>query len=120
AIESRADAPALILDLRGNPGGAGAVAMGVSRYFLRDEVDLGTMRTRKDSMSFFVNPAERRYAGPVVVIVDGSTGSTAEILSGGLQAIGRARVVGTTSMGAALPSTFETLPPGHRPPTALA
>ena len=120
AIETMSDAPAVILDLRGNPGGAGAVAMGVSRYFVRDEVDLGSMRTRKDSMSFFVNPTEKPYEGPVVVIVDGSTGSTAEILSGGLQAIGRARVVGTTSMGAALPSTFESLPHGYRLQAVIA
>src|SRR5262249_15699089 len=94
AIESMNDAPGLILDLRGNPGGVGAVAMGGPRFLLRERIEPGTMHPRKDEIRFSVNPAPKPFEGPVVVIVDGSTGSTAEILAGGLQAIGRARVVG--------------------------
>lgn len=120
ALKSMADAPGMVLDLRGNPGGSGAVAMGLTRHLVREAIDLGTMKTRRDSIRFFVNPDDQPYAGPLVVIVDGSTGSTAEILSGGLQAIGRARVVGRTSMGAALPSIFEKLPHGWRLQTVTA
>ncbi|MFN0205586.1 MAG: S41 family peptidase [Planctomycetota bacterium] len=111
ALQNHNNAAGVILDLRGNPGGVGAVAMGVSRFFVKKEVDLGEMKMRGVStVRFFVNPAENPYEGPLVILVDESTGSTAEILSAGLQTIGRARIVGMQTMGAALPSTVETLP----------
>jgi carboxyl-terminal processing protease len=48
----------------------------------------------------------------LAVLVDGSSGSTAEILAGGLKDIGRARIFGTRSAGAALPSVIDRLPNG--------
>jgi carboxyl-terminal processing protease len=44
--------------------------------------------------------------------VDEISISTAEILAGGLQDLGRARVFGSRSAGAALPSAIERLPNG--------
>jgi carboxyl-terminal processing protease len=46
------------------------------------------------------------------VLVDGVSASTAEIFAGGLQDLKRARVFGTRSAGAALPSTIKKLPNG--------
>jgi C-terminal processing protease CtpA/Prc len=48
----------------------------------------------------------------VAILVDAHTGSTSEILSGGLKDIGRARIFGTRTAGAALPSVFKKLPNG--------
>ncbi len=111
ALAAHRDAKGLILDLRDNPGGLGALAMGVARHFLRDEQSLGSMRLRgaAEPLRFVVNPSPQPFAGPLVVLVNGSTGSTAEILAAGLQCLGRARVVGQTSMGAALPSVVEKI-----------
>jgi len=44
--------------------------------------------------------------------VDGCSASTAEIFAGGLKDLKRARVFGTHTAGAALPSIFERLPNG--------
>ena len=44
--------------------------------------------------------------------MDHGSGSTSEVFSSGMQEIGRATVVGTTSAGAVLPSVFEKLPTG--------
>ena len=40
------------------------------------------------------------------------TGSASECFAGGMQALGRARVFGQTSMGQALPAFFDKLPNG--------
>jgi hypothetical protein len=111
ALEQAVDPAGVVLDLRDNPGGLGALAMGVARHFLQGEQALGSMQMRgqNEPLRFLVNPVDRPFRGPVVVLVNGGTGSTAEILAAGLQKLGRVRVVGETSMGAALPSVVETI-----------
>jgi carboxyl-terminal processing protease len=62
-----------------------------------------------------VNAAGERvepYAGPVAILVDAMTGSASECFAGGMQALGRSRVFGQTSMGQALPAFFAKLPNG--------
>ena len=44
--------------------------------------------------------------------MDGSSASTSEIFAGGLKDLGRARIFGTRSAAAALPSIIEKLPNG--------
>jgi len=113
AMDSFLDAPGVILDLRGNPGGLGAMAMGMAGWFIDDDGRrLGTMQTRASELKFAVTPRPRTYAGRVAVLVDGLSASTAEILAGGLQDLGRARIFGTRSAGAALPSNITKLPNG--------
>jgi carboxyl-terminal processing protease len=110
----------IVLDLRGNPGGAGAMVMGIGGHFLDSAVSLGTMRTRGNELHFVVNPRRantrgevvRPYAGPLAIVVDPLTGSTSEIFTAGLQAIGRARVFGEPSAGQALPAMATRLPTG--------
>src|SRR5205085_8327041 len=86
----------LIIDLRGNPGGIGGMAMGMAG-FLVDKPDqrLGTMYMRETTLNFIVNPRAEVFAGPVAVLVDGLSASTSEIFAGGLKDLGRARVFGT-------------------------
>jgi carboxyl-terminal processing protease len=48
----------------------------------------------------------------VAVLIDGLSASTSEIFAGGMQDLGRARIFGTRSAGAALPSMIERLPNG--------
>jgi hypothetical protein len=121
ALSEHKDARGVILDLRCNPGGVGGIAMGVARLFVDRPVELGTMRTRENpEFRFFVHPDEDPYRGPFVILVDGSTASTAEILAAGLRSIGRARIVGSTSLGMALPSIVVELPFGWRLQTVFA
>ncbi len=103
----------LILDLRGNPGGIGGMAMGLAGFLVNQaNLRLGTMFMRDATLNFVINPRPPFFAGPVAVLLDGTSASTSEILAGGLQDLGRARIFGTRSAAAALPSIFTTLPNG--------
>jgi carboxyl-terminal processing protease len=113
AIKACRDCSGLILDLRGNPGGIGAMAMGMAGYFLdKPGLRLGTMYMRDAQLNFAVNPRFPSFAGPVAILMDACSASTSEILAGGLQDLGRAHIFGTRSAAAALPSMIERLPNG--------
>jgi carboxyl-terminal processing protease len=103
----------LIIDLRGNPGGIGGMAMGMAGFLVeKPNQRLGTMYLRDSTLNFLVNPRAEVFSGPVAVLVDGCSASTSEIFAGGLKDLGRARVFGTRTAAAALPSAFERLPDG--------
>lgn len=113
AMSSFLDAPGIILDLRGNPGGIGAMAMGMAGWFIDEKGRyLGTFETRETSLKLIVNPRPETFRGPVAVLVDEMSTSASEFLAGGLQAMGRAKVFGVKTPGAALPSVIEKLPNG--------
>jgi carboxyl-terminal processing protease len=113
AVSSFMNTGGVVIDLRGNVGGVGGMAMGMAGWFVSDESKyLRTMQTRESNLKFVVSPRPKVYTGPVAILVDGLTGSTAEIFAGGMKDIGRARVFGTTSVGAALPSMIDKLPNG--------
>ncbi len=119
-------AAALLLDLRGNVGGSILQGLQVLDRFIADGV-LGFRRVRGVSVPIaYANP--RAVQLPLVVLVDGATASTAEIVAGALQAYERARLVGTVTAGKGIGQTsieltdgseiqlvsFEWLLPGFR------
>jgi carboxyl-terminal processing protease len=113
AVRSCTDCKGFIVDLRGNPGGIGVMAMGMAGFFIeKADERLGTMQMRNLALKFVINPRPPIFAGPVAVLVDGLSASTSEIFAGGLQDLHRARVFGTRTAGAALPSMIERLPNG--------
>ncbi len=113
AVKSFVGCDGILIDLRGNPGGLGAMSMGMAGWFIEDaDRRLGTMYTRQTPLRFVVNPRLPWYGGPLAVLVDGDSASTSEIFAGGLKDLGRARIFGTRTAGAALPSVFERLPNG--------
>ena len=113
AVQSCLRCAGIMIDLRGNPGGMGAMSMGMAGWFISaPDQRLGTMFTRSVPLKFTVNPRVQTYGGPLAILLDGSSVSTSEIFAGGLKDLGRARIFGTRSAGAALPSVFERLPNG--------
>ena len=113
AVRSFMDTDGIIIDLRGNPGGIGGMAMGMAGWFVEEGGrKLGTMQTRNTKLNFAVFPRAETYQGPLAILIDGCSGSTAEIFSAGMRDLGRARLFGSCSIGAALPSVFEKLPNG--------
>jgi carboxyl-terminal processing protease len=112
ALREFSDAGALIFDLRGNPGGVGAMASGIAGLLTTQAATLGAMRTRTNELKFAVFPQSNSYAGPVAILIDGGSGSTSEIFAAGLQEMGRAVVIGERSAGACLPSYIQKLPTG--------
>jgi carboxyl-terminal processing protease len=121
AVENCKPCDGLIVDLRGNPGGIGGMAMGMAGFLVdKPNQRLGTMYLRDTTLNFVVNPRPEVLAAPVAVLVDGLSASTSEIFAGGLKDLGRARVFGTHTAAAALPSAFERLPNGDGFQYALA
>ncbi len=103
----------LIIDLRGNPGGVGAMAIPVGRLFLPHGGDLGRLHMRDSNVEFEIAADAGAFTGPIVVLVDEGTASTSEIFTAGMRDLGRIEVVGASpSAGLALPSVMETLPDG--------
>jgi carboxyl-terminal processing protease len=102
-----------VIDLRGNPGGLGALAMGLSGWFIeKSGLQLGTIYSKGTTLKFVVFPRPEPFRGPLAVLVDGSSASTSEIFAGGMKDLQRARIFGTRTAGAALPSMIEKLPNG--------
>lgn len=120
AIRSFRNAPAIIVDLRGNPGGIGGMAPALASMFLPKEQPLGTMKFRKGEMRFLAFKNPDPYTGLLVVLTDEGSASTSEIFAGALQELGRAVVIGETTAGAVLPSVIERLPNGARLQYAVA
>ena len=70
------------------------------------------MHMRNTTLKFPVFPRPDAFRGPLAILVDGCSASTAEIFAQGLKDLHRARIFGTHTAGAALPSVFEKLPNG--------
>ena len=113
AVEACRQCDGMIIDLRGNPGGIGGMAMGMAGWLVNKPGQrLGTMYLRGATLNFVINPRAETFDGPLAVLVDGSSASTSEIFAGGLQDLGRARIFGTRTAAAALPSLIAKLPNG--------
>jgi carboxyl-terminal processing protease len=113
AIKSFRECDGLVIDIRGNPGGIGIMAMGMAGWFVEQQGRrLGTMLMRGTPLNFVVNPRLPTFRKPLAILVDGSSASTSEIFAGGMQDLKLARVFGTRTAGAALPSFIEQLPNG--------
>ena len=92
-------AQGLILDLRDNPGGLLAQAVGVASLFVKNGV-IVTTRGRNQPTTVYTALGDAVAPKiPMVVLVDRGTASSAEIVTGALKDHGRAKVVGTHTYG---------------------
>lgn len=90
----------LILDLRDNPGGLLSQAAAVSDLFLDEgEIVRTEARDAREQRTFTAQAQGTRPAVPMVVLVNASTASAAEIVAGALQDHRRAVLVGTRTFG---------------------
>jgi carboxyl-terminal processing protease len=94
-----AGANRVVLDMRGNPGGYVNEAVGVASQFLTKGLVYVERNAQGETTEHPVSPGGVATDIPLVVVVDGNTASSAEIVSGALQDAGRAKVVGETTFG---------------------
>ncbi len=114
------NAPAVIIDLRGNLGGAVGIIGGFAGHFSDSVRSLGTMRGRGADLRLAANPRRATASGervgvitaPVAILVDEMTASASEFFAAGMQALGRARVFGEVTAGQALPAAMLRLVSG--------
>jgi carboxyl-terminal processing protease len=106
ALEKLKDdgATQIVLDLRGNPGGLLNEAVNICNLFVpKDEIIVTTKsKNSKYNNTYKTNKDPIDTEIPLVVIVDGKSASASEIVSGALQDLDRAVVIGSRSFGKGL------------------
>jgi carboxyl-terminal processing protease len=92
---------ALMLDLRGDPGGLLDQGVAVADLFLDPGQKIVSMRgRRREADRDFIDRFPQAWPQmPLVVLVDSGSASASEIVAGALQDHDRALIVGTTSYG---------------------
>jgi len=90
---------ALVVDLRGNPGGYLSQAVAVADIWLADGTIVSTVDRGSGTQRDTARALGADVTTQLVVLIDGRTASAAEIVAGALQDRGRAQVVGETSYG---------------------
>ncbi len=114
-LEQMKKTPGLVIDLRGNPGGAVYAVHSLLEKFFTRPTRLGRATTRSGRpVSMLLGAVDivklerdvpgdpDAYRGPVVILVDGLSASGSELFAGTMQATGRAQVVGEPSCGCLL------------------
>ncbi len=113
AFDSMKDAPAIIIDLRGNSGGDDSVSLKIEQRLFETETQLMLIKTRKGIIrDIKAHGNKDAYKGKIVILVDEFSGSAAEEMTAGLQEAGRAYVIGKTTMGEDLDADVKELPDG--------
>ncbi|VAV86087.1 Carboxy-terminal processing protease [hydrothermal vent metagenome] len=103
--ELKADgAESIILDLRGNPGGLLSEAINIVNLFVPKGRLVVTTKSKveKYNKTYFTknNPIDTQI--PLIVLIDGGSASASEIVSGSLQDLDRAVIIGSRSFGKGL------------------
>ncbi|HVY49480.1 MAG TPA: S41 family peptidase, partial [Minicystis sp.] len=99
AVRRLGDVAALVVDVRGCPGGELVEAIQLAGDFLDDGDVVVTATDGDGDETVHRARGARLYAFPVAVLVDGGTASAAEVFAGCLKAHRRAFVVGERTFG---------------------
>ncbi len=84
---------ALVLDMRGNPGGYLEEAVSMAGFFIGDKPVVGVLENKQRRVLHDTR-SSALYTGPLVVLVDEESASAAELLAGALKDHQRAVLVG--------------------------
>jgi carboxyl-terminal processing protease len=109
ALAALQDAPGIIIDLRGNPGGDFDADGRMAAQFLDGQVTFGRVRIRSGTTPWLLT-GENAYAGPLVILINALSYSGSEFVASGMQAVGRAVIIGERSPGGAVAAKVRTLP----------
>ncbi|MXV94664.1 MAG: PDZ domain-containing protein [Gemmatimonadetes bacterium] len=119
ALEEYEGAKALIVDLRGNPGGYLDESLQIADMLLAPGEKLASVDSRGvagavSNQEWTARSPARIAETPIVILVDAYTASAAEIISGALQDNDRAVVVGRRTFGKGAVQTHYPLPAGRQ------
>lgn len=105
-------ATSLVIDLRGNGGGLLSEAVNVVNFFVPKGKEIvktkGKFKQMDHTYRTMNEPIDLEI--PLAVLVDGATASAAEILSGSLQDLDRAVIIGNRTYGKGLVQALRDLP----------
>lgn len=112
ALTAIGNTPYLILDVRGNPGGRIRTLQRIAGLFLDRPTELLQLAEGEHVDTLNALPGSVRFRGSLRILVDGRTGSAAELLAAALQDLGRARIYGTCTAGSTRSRLSLALPGG--------
>lgn len=93
----------VVLDLRGNPGGLLTSAVEVANVFLPPgQLVVSTRGSHESESKFFTKEHPLLPTEPLVVLIDESSASAAEIVAGAIQDMDRGVLVGASTFGKGL------------------
>ena len=105
----------LILDFRGNPGGYLHEAVAIADEFLSEDKSIVITKYGDGKTHTSKASGGQRYEDlPLHIIIDGSSASASEVVTGALQDHDRATVYGTTSFGKGLVQEDKILSDGSK------
>jgi carboxyl-terminal processing protease len=111
AHEAEGSLRGIILDLRNNPGGLLDQAISVADLFMTRGRIISTKGRHPESKQIFdATPGDVLHELPMVVLINGRTASSAEIVAVALRDSGRAVMLGTTTFGKGTVQTIIRLP----------
>ena len=101
----------LVFDLRGNPGGSLLEAIHISNFFLpKGSTIVSTKaKVKKRSNTYRAANTPLDLDIPVIALINGSSASASEIVSGALQDYDRAVIMGVRSFGKGLVQRYRPL-----------
>ena len=102
----------LVLDLRGNGGGLMSEAVNIISLFVpKGSLAVSSKgKTAGSSREHYTQTEPTDTVTPIIVMIDGGSASASEIVSGGLQDLKRAVIMGKTSYGKGLVQSIRPLP----------
>ncbi|MBQ9591476.1 MAG: S41 family peptidase [Paludibacteraceae bacterium] len=105
---------ALILDLRGNPGGLLDQAVEIANLFLPQNKEVLSMKGKYSQWDQTLKTTEQPILPnlPLAVLINSSSASASEIVSGALQDHDRAVIIGSRSYGKGLVQSTRNMPYG--------
>jgi carboxyl-terminal processing protease len=109
--------PGVVLDLRGNPGGDFDGMLQIASDFFPERVSFGKVISRSGKRPSLMlrilgvpselevgSSVEQAYSGPLVILVNNGSGSSAELFAAGMKENRRAAIVGRQTCGCVLAS----------------
>jgi len=110
------DARALVLDLRGNPGGSIEALQTAAGAFFEQEIELASQKERKSTKVLRSRrpKSKRLFSGTLIVLVDSASASSAELLARVVQLEKRGTVVGDQTAGAVMLAQHVSLTAGNQ------
>jgi C-terminal processing protease CtpA/Prc len=97
--------PAIILDLRGNPGGRVDMLLRTLGNLFADDVKIADQKKRKDTKPMIAKGrGTEAYKGKIAVLIDSRSASASEVFSRAMQLEKRGTVFGDKSAGAVMES----------------
>jgi carboxyl-terminal processing protease len=98
----------LIIDLRANPGGSLDAVVNIAQMLLPEGLVVYT-EDKYGNREEYKCDGNKKFAYPLVVLIDGNSASASEILAGSLQDYGVGTLVGTTTFGKGIVQQVITL-----------